>query len=215
MNFFKKYWWLLVLAVLVLAVIIWLIAKTKDKPEYSELTDGPHLKGNPNSSVSVVEWSDFQCPACGAAFSEVKDIVETYGGRIKFEYRHFPLIRNHQYAFVAAEASECAADQGKFWEYHDLLFLNQTDLKKSDLKSYAAQVEGLDTQLWQDCLDARAKKGRVDEDLAEAARLRLGFTPTFYLNGQPVPDWGKLEEMIKALIEPMGPLKQATTTESL
>ncbi len=209
MKLIKKYLWLIGPLVVLVILAVWFF--NREKVEYAELKDEPHLKGSAEASVVLVEFSDFQCPACGAAFSLVKDLLEKYQDKIKFEYRHFPL-KQHVYAFRAAEASECAADQGKFWEYHDLLFANQAALTKKDLSAYASRVSGLDVELWSDCLTAGAKVKRVEEDLTEAEKQGYNFTPTFILNNQPVEDWGSLPEQVQSLLEPLAPFRQSTST---
>src|SRR3989344_1662348 len=200
---FKKYWWLWLIILVVILLVIWPVAKNFNKVAYNEITNGLHLKGSPEASVSIVEFSDFQCPACGAAFNLVQNITETYGDKIRFEYRNFPLTSIHRYAYKAAEAAECAADQGKFWEYHDLLFTNQESLTDSDLLNYASQIDGLDVPLWNNCLAFGVKEKRVDEDIAEANDQGYNATPTFILNGQKVLDWGRLQDMVKSLVEPL------------
>lgn len=202
----NKWWW--VAAGLAVLLVIILIISSGNQAEYAEIGDSAHLKGSPEASVSLVEFSDFQCPACGKAFKAVQDITQEFGDKIKFEYKHFPLTSIHRYAYQAATASECAADQGKFWEYHDLLFLNQASLSKSDLFGHASQVEGLDAELFGDCLNSGVKEKYVDQDLALAQRQGYNSTPTFILNGQKVDDWGQLANLIRALLEPLTPQPQ-------
>jgi protein-disulfide isomerase len=100
-------------------------------------------------------------------------------------YRDFPLINIHQYAQKAAEASECADDQGKFWEYHDLLFANQAALDVDSLKGYAADL-GLDTDTFNDCLDGGKQTAEVEKDAQDAQSYGAGGTPAFFVNGQLV-----------------------------
>ncbi|MCX6785811.1 MAG: thioredoxin domain-containing protein [Candidatus Komeilibacteria bacterium] len=207
----KKYWWILVIPILIIGA--WLIFNPK-KPGYTELNAGPHLQGNPDASISLVEFSDFQCPACQAAFTMAHDLIANYGDKIKLEYRHFPLPQ-HSYALGAAVAAECAADQGKFWEYYDLLFPNQAKLTKADLSGYAAQVEGLNADLWQVCAASGVKEKRVKADLAEAIKQGFNSTPTFLLNGQKVEDWSALPGIIQSLLQPavsLNPAASATST---
>jgi protein-disulfide isomerase len=108
--------------------------------------------------------------------------MQTYGDEIRFVYRDFPLTSLHQYAEKAAEASECADDQGKFWEYHDLLFANQSALDVDSLKSYAAQL-GLDTAKFNDCLDSGKQTSEVQKDAADAQAAGATGTPAFFVNG--------------------------------
>lgn len=210
MNLLKKYWWAVALVALLSA--LYFIFFSGPKVEYAELNTDPHLQGNPEASVAIIEFSDFQCPACGLAFLAVNDLIAKYGDKIKFQYRHFPLAGIHPYAYRAAEASECAADQGKFWEYYNLLFANQQSLTRSALQSFAQKVDGLDAELWQDCLLSGVKRQRVDADAAEAEKQGYNATPTFLLNGQKVNDWSALPQLVQAMIEPLAPLRQATST---
>ncbi len=142
-----------------------------------------HVKGNPVGSITIIEYSDFQCPGCGTAFLAVKDAVDQYGDKIRFSYKHFPLTGIHPYAFKAAEASECAADQGKFWEYHDKLFENQKKLDIANLKKYAGEI-GLDTGKFNSCLESGVMSSRVSSDVQEARKLDVDATPTFFINGK-------------------------------
>ena len=144
-------------------------------------SDSDHTKGT--GQIEVIEYSDFQCPACGAAEPYVREIVSKYGDKIRFTYKQFPLTSIHPYAFKAAEASECSADQAKFWEYHDKLFDNQQKLDVGSLKKYAEQV-GLDTKLFNACLDSGAMSSRVSSDINEARSKGVGSTPTFFVDGK-------------------------------
>ena len=139
--------------------------------------------GSEDAKVTVVEFSDFQCPACGAAHSVVKQVIKEYGDKILFVYRHFPLLATHQYALKAAEAAEAAGEQGKFWEYHDILFANQDNLKTEDLKNYAKQI-GLDVKKFNEALDSGKNKDKVLSDLDDGEKFGVASTPTFFINGQ-------------------------------
>ena len=169
-------------AAVILLIILAVVYTQISKPSYTPLTQPtPHVKGN--GTIDVVEFSDFQCPFCGQAYTEAKKIVEQYSDKVKFTYKHFPLTNIHTFAFKAAEASECAADQGKFWEYHDKLFENQKNLELRDLKQYAADT-GLDTEKFNACLDSGAMSSRVSNDQAEGRTKGVEATPTFFVNGQ-------------------------------
>jgi protein-disulfide isomerase len=135
-----------------------------------------------NSTVEFTVFSDFECPACGVTEPMIRQLMNEYSGNVKFVFKQFPLTSIHPQAFKAAEASECADDQGKFWEYHDVLFKNQNALSVKDLKQYAADL-GLDTERFNICLDSDAIASRVRKDVNEAKSLNLRGTPTFLVNG--------------------------------
>jgi len=156
------------------------------------------VEGNVNAKVVVQEFSDFQCPACGAVYPFVKQMIEQYGKEVHFEFRHFPLTKIHINAYSAALASECANDQGKFWPYHDKLFENQDKLSSSNLKQYAVDL-ALDTTKFNACLDTRAEKSIIDADVREADTRQVPGTPTFFVNGKQTAT-GDLEVAIKAAI---------------
>lgn len=140
-----------------------------------------------NKVVQIVEYSDFQCPFCVRAFPTVQQIKQAYGDKVEFTYKHFPLNSIHPLAQKAAEASECARDQGKFWEYHDLLFSKNSDWVQTDgiskFKQYAADL-GLNTSAFNTCLDSGAKKAVVDADLAEGSSKGVNGTPAFFIGGE-------------------------------
>ena len=201
----KKYFWLVIILVIAAGYLIFNRSKTA---EYAELSTDRPVRGNPEASVVLVEFSDFQCPACGAAQSVVKEVLDKYSDKIRFEYHHFPLTSIHRYAYRAAEAAECAGDQKKFWENQELLFENQNSLQPSDLEQYAEKV-GLDAELWRDCLDTHAKKYAVEKDISQARIQGLNSTPTFLLNGQKVSDWRNLPQLVQALVEPLVPFQNS------
>ncbi|MEW6329226.1 MAG: DsbA family protein [Candidatus Micrarchaeota archaeon] len=145
---------------------------------------GKTARGDASAQITIVEYSDFQCPFCGRSVPTVEKILEDYDGKVKLYFKHFPL-GFHQYAQKAAEASECAGDQGKFWEYHDKLFANQQALTTTDLKKYATDL-GLDAAKFNTCLDTGAKASVVQADFAEGSANGVGGTPTFFINGKEV-----------------------------
>ncbi len=133
------------------------------------------------------EFADLQCPACGAAHTVViQPLLEEYGDRIRFDYNHFPLQAIHPYALRAAMASECAADQGKFWEYVDTVFANQSNLGARALEEWAVQL-GLDEELFKRCLDSQIKRDTVLADYNKGRELNVNGTPTFFVNGKQTP----------------------------
>ncbi len=144
-------------------------------------------KGNPNAIVTVLEFSDLQCPACKTVHSGVvKPLLAQYGDRIRFELRHFPLRTIHPYAIAAAMASECAADQGKFWEFVDIAFENQKDLNVDSIFAWGDDL-GLDTELYERCWKSNIKRDFVLSEFQEGRKLDVSGTPTFFVNGKKVP----------------------------
>ncbi len=152
-----------------------------------------------NAKITLVEYSDFQCPFCARAAPTVKQILDEYGDQIEFVYKHFPLTSIHPQAQKAAEASECARDQGKFMEYHDIIFQNQNALTDADLKRYANQL-GLDTGEFNECLDSDEKTSIVLADLQEGQSKGVRGTPTFFINDQQLVG-AQPYENFKAVIE--------------
>jgi protein-disulfide isomerase len=146
-----------------------------------------HIKGNKDASVKLVEYSDFQCPACASFQPVVADVLSQFGDKISFEYKHFPL-PIHPLAEPAARAAEAAGQQDVFFEFHDKLFENQTAWSSSpnpmmQFTAYAEELD-LDVEQFRRHYGASLIRERVREDLAEARDLGLTGTPTFYLNGE-------------------------------
>jgi protein-disulfide isomerase len=140
--------------------------------------------GSPNAKVTIVEFSDFQCPFCEMFFSDTYQLLrQQYGDKIRFVYRHFPISAIHPYALGAALASECANEQGKFWEYHDTLFSNQSNLTKDALLQYADKVKVPDTKQFAQCLDSQKYLSKIQNDLKEGTGYSVEGTPTFFING--------------------------------
>jgi predicted DsbA family dithiol-disulfide isomerase len=145
--------------------------------------DAP-VRGNPAAPVTVVEFSDFECPYCGRARPTVFRVLQTYGDKVRWVFRHFPL-DFHSEARKAGEAAVCAGDQGHFWEMHDRLFAHQGQLDVPDLKAHAAAL-GLDTAAFDQCLDSGRHAARVEADSEEGARLGVSGTPAFFIDGRPL-----------------------------
>ena len=139
--------------------------------------------GLPNAKVTVIEFGDFQCPYCEAFFQETyPQIKRVYQGLIRWEFRNFPS-RAHPDAFPSALAAECANEQGKFWEYHDLLYNNQQDLSSDGLTRYAT-ILNLDVAHFSDCFHSERYADVVNRDFQDALRYQAAGTPTFYINGK-------------------------------
>ena len=168
-----------------------------------EVRPSDHVLGNPNAKVAVIEYSDFECPFCGKMFLETlpkikENFVKT--GKVKFIYRHFPLRSIHQYAQKAAEASECASEQGKFWEYHDIIFERQSQMGVNSFKTWAKEL-GLNANQFGSCLDSGKYSSRVDADYNEGLALEIDGTPATFINGKLVPGAQPYEEFEKVINE--------------
>jgi protein-disulfide isomerase len=138
--------------------------------------------GAQHPKVTVVEFGDFQCPACGSLHPIMKYVQEQYQDQpVRFVWRHFPLAQ-HQHAQLAAEASVAAGEQGKFWEYHDLLFDDQTRLERSSLEQYAEQL-GLDMEKFRAALDQHQHQEIVEADKSDGRLIGVSATPTIFING--------------------------------
>jgi protein-disulfide isomerase len=141
------------------------------------------VKGPASAPVTLVEFSDFQCPYCARVGPALKRVEETYGDKVRIVYKDFPLQQIHNNAAKAAEAGSCAADQGKFWQLHDKMFENQAKLAVADLKQLAKDA-GLDAGAFDQCLDSGQKAAEWNEDLKDGERYGVTGTPAFFVNGR-------------------------------
>jgi protein-disulfide isomerase len=155
---------------------------TLDPPRTKVADGGRPARGPADAPVEIVEFSDFQCPFCQRAFATVTKVLDTYGDRVRFVYRHYPL-PNHPDARPAAEASLCAAEQDRFWPYHDRLFANTSALGDADLKAHAAAL-GLDTAQFNACVDSRKYRDEVQADFEDGEAAGVSGTPAFFINGR-------------------------------
>ncbi len=141
----------------------------------------------PGARVILVEFGDYQCPACAAAEPVIKQVLKDYQGRITFVFRNFPL-PNHEHAMISAEAAEVAGDQGKFWEMHDLLYERQdvwvkAKSPKDEFIKYAGEL-GLNVSEFTSSLNASKYESRIRRDQNDGNSLSVNATPTFYVNGK-------------------------------
>lgn len=183
-----------------------------------------HVKGNPDAAVVLVEYSDFQCPACAQFQPVVDEIVATYGDQLRFEYRHFPLLQIHPFAEPAARAAEAAGQQGKFFEFHDLLFINQTTWSQSGnpmpfFLQYAEEL-GLDMEQFTRQMRSSVLRDQVRAQFNEAREYGFTGTPSFLLNGQRMTfsTFEEFENQIRTAINPAVDFTlpgDTTTTEPL
>ena len=175
--------------------------------------DDPVL-GDAKAAVTIIEFGDYQCPSCRLFWRDVeprlkKEYIDT--GKVKLVFRDFPIVQNHPEAIVAAVAAQCAADQGKYWQYHDKLFREQDNrgddiirFKVADLKKWGADLR-LDTAAFNQCVDSGRHKDEVAKDYADGEGIGIRGTPTFFVNGrfiggaQPYPVFKKMidEELAK------------------
>jgi protein-disulfide isomerase len=188
---------IIITGVVVIAVIAIFWLKPNNTIVYNNVESARPFRGNADARIVIQEYSDFQCPACETGAKYMETILAKFSDQIRFEFNHFPLTTIHENAFNSALASECANDQGKFWELHDIMFDNQGNLKKDDLKKYASQIEGIDTSSFNACLDSRAKKDVVNADIKDGNNLGIQGTPTFYINGRALENFTLLEQEIQ------------------
>jgi len=139
-----------------------------------------HVAGNPQAALTVVEFGDFECPNCAQAEETARKLRSQYASRIRFVFRQFPLSRIHPFAERAAEASECAAEQGKFWEGVGKIYAQQSDLSEDGLKRDGAEL-GLDQARFNQCLASGSMAARIRQDVADGKALGVSGTPTFFI----------------------------------
>ncbi len=188
--------------IILVVVLAFAFSNSSDGPlsseTYSEselVSESTHFKGADESAlVTIVEFSDLQCPACRAAQPMVERVLAQYPDEVRLAYRHFPLDSIHPNARPAAAATEVAAEEGKFWEMHDLLFAGQqewSDIRSRDelyqkFSEYAEQLQ-IDKSTFIEKIESDQVKEKVQEDSLAAQRLGLQGTPTFFVNGRVVP----------------------------
>jgi protein-disulfide isomerase len=157
-----------------------------------------HVQGRPDAPVTLVEYGDYECPYCGAAYPIVKQVQERMGERLRFVFRNFPISTSHPHAEQAAEAAEAAGAQRRFWEMHDLLYENQDRLEEADLRGYAERL-GLDVEAFDRGLAEHVHAARVREDFMSGVRSGVNGTPSFYINGAKHNDSYDLKTLLAAL----------------
>lgn len=147
-----------------------------------EIRDDDHIRGDKNAPITIIEYSDFQCSYCTRFHETMNQVMNNYDGKVRWVYRHYP-ISTHLYASKAAEASECAAAQGKFWEYNDALFKNQEDIENGIFNQLAKEI-GLNSNSFEQCLDSGKYKEKVETDHREGKSLGVTGTPGNFINGK-------------------------------
>lgn len=199
----RKGWWSIAVFALGGLLVAALLRPDSQPPPVSEtrLADDPAI-GSPSAPVTLIEYGDFGCPSCRAWHQAgiLEQILAAYGDQVRFIWRDFPVITAQ--SPKAAEAPQCAYDQGRFWEYHDLLYERASSLAVRELKTYATDL-GLDSETFNQCLDSGTHRTTVDRDLQQAFQFGFRGTPSFQLNGQTLagpPSFEYLQRLIEPLL---------------
>lgn len=193
------------IVIILIALMVWGVKTSNSGSafEIDKVSPRDHVKGNASSTIAVIEYSDFQCPACRNYYLAMKELSTEFGGRVAFVFRNFPLRVIHQNAGIAAQAAQAASKQGKFWEMHDLLFEKQAEWSAASdpaalFKSYA-KLLGLSVDQFETDLNSSETKNFVRSQEANAISLGLQGTPTFFVNGKQIQNPSSVEEF-RALI---------------
>ncbi len=215
-GFFKRWGhllrWLVVLGVLLFIIFfIWLVKqqvpRTIDLSSFqggatTQLTNAPAAAvtdisaadrydddpqlGSNDAPITIVAFEDFQCPYCQQVQADLRTTLQRHGDQIHFVYRDFPITALHPDSQRAAEAAACAADQGQFWGYHDVLFAHQSALSESDLIGYATEL-GLNATNFTHCLQSGTHTAEIQQDFQDGLAAGVTGTPTFFINGNKLP----------------------------
>jgi len=155
-----------------------------ERPRTQVEAAGP-ARGPADAPITIIEFSDYQCPFCRRAEPTLKQVLERYEGKVRFVFRHFPLDRIHPLARGASEAAACADQQGKFWEFHDQLFAENAQLDRAGLDTLAGKT-GLDPAAFKLCMDERKTQALVEKDVQAGSAAGVSGTPAFFINGIPL-----------------------------
>ena len=171
-----------------------------------------HVRGRADAPVTIVEYGDYECPYCRAAFRDVRRLVDEHPENIRFVFRNFPIQQLHPHAEQAAEAAEAAAAQGRFWEMHDLLLQPYSHLDAESLVTYA-EVIGLDITRFRREVTAQAHAAKIQADIAEGVRNGVNATPKFYVNGRRVDGKVPLEHLVELVETAVSAARATPATE--
>jgi protein-disulfide isomerase len=177
-------------------------------PRSNVEVDPGRVRGPENAPITIVEFSDFECPYCGRVEETLRELVSRYPTQIKLAFRDFPF---HAHSEAAAEASRCASAQGKYWKYHDLLFENQVHLEDNDLASLAVGLH-LDRKKFSECLTGKVFAADVLRDVDAGQKLGITGTPTFFINGIVASGAIPLEEFARLIDRELDRLKAGANT---
>lgn len=216
----KRFWAVVTVILLVFVGIIVVNNRNKDGSSSdsgnASASATNHTKGADTAKVTLVEYGDFQCPVCAVYESAVQEVVKKYEKDIKFQFRHFPLQQIHANAFAASRAAEAASYQGKFWEMHDQLYLNQNawSLVSDPVSTFTqyAKTLGLNTEQFKTDFNSKKVNEAVNADIAAGNKLKVSGTPSFFVNGKQLelkdlvdkdnaPSLDKFSEAIDAAIK--------------
>ena len=173
-----------------------------NNPDAVVLSDSDHIRGDKNAPITIVEFSDFQCPFCQSFHPSVQKLVDNYPGKVRWIWKHFPL-SFHAQAQTAAEASECAAEQGKFWEYSDKLFENQALFTQSGIFEKIAGELGLNAGQFSTCLSSGKYSQKVEDDYSMGVAAGVSGTPGSFINDVYVAgakSYDSLEQIVESLL---------------
>jgi protein-disulfide isomerase len=170
----------------------------------------PERGGGAKAPVTIIEFSDYQCPFCKRAEDSVNKVMQVYGDKVRLVFRDYPLPM-HSLARPAAEAAACANAQGKFWDYHAKLFDNQTALGEDKLKQYAKDV-GLDAAKFDECLAKKPHKDAIDQDLADGNKVGVSGTPAFFINGRMISGAQPFEKFKEIIDDEIAAKKTASAS---
>jgi len=219
--------WLVVVVVLV--GIGWLVRRAAQQSPggsgnavvSSEVIDSDNVKGPENAAITVVEYGDYQCPACGAFHPIIEQLFEESDGQMRLVFRHFPLKRIHPNAEMVSRAVQAAGVQGKYWEMHDLVFERQAEWSpiprnsaRNKMLDYGEEL-GLDRDQLDDDIDSDAVKDKVDADVDNGEAIGVNSTPSFYVNGVKLENFNSLEEFRAAVLAPLNALDAPVGDESM
>ena len=202
--------YIIIILVAIIALAFWVFKKNSTNTNASIPLNNEEgvlgwVKGNKDSNVKLVEYSDFQCPACRYYYSLVKELNDKFAGKIYFEYRNFPLKQIHRNAMMASQAAEAAGLQNKFWEMYDKLFENQKDwsnMNKTEfeqtLAGYAEEIK-LNVEKFKTDLVSKEITNKVEASYNFAIKNKINFTPTFFLNGNKINNPRTIDEFSKII----------------
>lgn len=200
---------LVVVAVLGLGLFgVWKFVSAPADPQGGntalDITEKDWVKGSNGAPVTLIEYTDFQCPACAAYYPILNQLSEEMGDRVRIVIRHYPLMQIHKNALPSARAAEAAGRQGKFWEMHDLLFINQAewsnaeDPMKSIFPAYAGRA-GMDIERFRSDMQDATLDDKINEDRGTGNTMQITGTPSFFLNGEKLKNPSSIEEFKKAI----------------